>query len=358
MIKEWNEKMEKLLAGIKPQKKEPQRNFLTDSGYMPENNLLPGLGGGSLPEAQRTDKSDTRTDNALKLALQQLSDRIGADRKEQSAAEKAGLAAMGDRLTAADALRDSAQEKGNALFDALMAFAGKQDARYESLVGQISEKGYRDFAGVADILADYAAAGDRAAGQAAATAAMENNGNPDSYAAAQAARKRLDFTEAGNAAALDYYNGQLDRWLSALQAAGSDASDLYALMQKNVDGTHDAASAEGEIGESIFSSLADLQGVKEQADADRFSALLSHYEKVRGASKTDKESAGTGGTASAPSPMEIDREYDALVKGVGGDTALTSREALIELWKKYPSMHEYLLKKYEGLLNPSYQFGG
>jgi hypothetical protein len=350
MIKQWNEKMDKLLteAGLKEREKERPRNFLTDSGYMPENDLLPGLGGGSLPEDQRVETdSSVRTDNALTDALQQLADRITAERWQQSEVEKQGLATAEDRFAASDALRESAEGKGEALFEALMSFAGKQDGRYDALIGQISDKGYRDFAGVSDILADYAAAGDRAAGKAAGAAAIENGGNPDSYAAAQAARKRLDFTNAGNAAALDYYNGQLDRWLATLQAAGDDAGELYALLQQNVDGTHEAATEEGKRGESIFASLTDLQGVKEKADADRFSSLLSHYGKVREESK-----------ASAVSPMEIDREYDALIKGVGGDTALSPSEALISLWKTYPTMHDYLLGKYKELLNPSYEFKG
>ncbi|MBQ8350755.1 MAG: hypothetical protein IJY20_01765 [Clostridia bacterium] len=351
----WREQIKDLFSGTLD--KETDRNYLTDSGYQPTNkDLLPGIGS-PLPNISRpeeeAEKAKAETDNAIREALKTLADRLaGGETASETESESALRTEASDRFAASDALRENATEKGDTLYDALLSFAGKQDGRYDALIDQISQKGYRDFAGVSDILSSYAAQGDRAAGYAAAGGAIENGGNPDSYAAAQAARKRLDFTEAGNAAALSYYNDQLDRWLSTLQAAGSDATDIYALMQDNVDSTHAAATEEGKRGEGLFASLADLQSTRAEADADQFSSLLSHYTKV-------KEEEGEKIDKDAISPMEIDREYEAMLAGEGqSGTALTSTDALIALWQKYPTMREYLLEKYDKILNPDYVFKG
>lgn len=356
-MKEWNKKMQALFDGLKAPNK---TNYLQKDGKEPKNDLLPGIGGGPLPNISSpgqgaASSATATTDEALREALEGL-----AERAETGAApaESTGEAALGEagkeRFEKADSLRENATAKGDRLYEALVSYATQQDGRYGKLIDQISEKGYRNFAGVADILASYAGEGDRAAGYAAANGAADNGGNPDSYAAAQAARQRLAFTEAGNEAALGYYNDQLDRWLSALTAAGKDAASLYGLAEKTVESTHTAATEEGKRGEGLFDSLADLQGEREEADADRFSALLSHYEKLKA-----QDSSLTGAGDSGPSPMELDKEFESLVagKGVTG-TPLSKTDALIALWQKYPTKREYLLEKYQDVLNQSYHFDG
>ena len=69
------------------------------------------------------------------------------------------------------------------------------------------------------------------------------------------------------------------------------------------------------------------------------------------------QAAGKGNTASEISPMQLDREYDAMTKeGPNSSAAYTPVDALILLWDKYPTMHAYLLEKYEKVLNPDYSF--
>lgn len=374
----WDKKMKELLAAAeasgldKPAasavpesgktEAAPKPNYLLPGGVAPEQEpLLPGVGGepwAPATDAGSTTKTESETDRVLNEALQQLAASIGAG--GSAAAGSIGSAAA-DRFGVADALRESAVQKSDGLYEALAAFAGKQDGRYDTLISQISEKGYRNFAGVSDLLAYYAAQGDRAAGNAAANAAADNGGNPDSYAAAQAARKRLDFADAGTEAALGYYNAQLDKWLAAIRAAGADASDIYGLMQDNVDGTHAAATDEGKLGEGLFASLADMENTRTEAEADAFSALLSHYAKLQANGGAGNGAAnGAGGTAGetvAISPMEIDQEYELLLNPKNGVyPKYSATEALILLWKKYPNMHEYLLKKYDKVLNPDYTF--
>lgn len=354
----WSEQIEELLSGGAG--KEAEDNFLREDGKMPQNDLLPGIGGEE-PNVSRPAENETgaatenETDIAIREALKLLAERLAAGTAPtESESEGALRAEASNRLTAAEALRENATEKGNTLYDALLAFAGKQDGRYDALIEQISEKGYADFAGVSDILSSYAEQGDRAAGYAAANGAADNGGNPDSYAAAQAARQRLAFTDAGSTAALSYYNDQLDRWLSALKAAGADATDIYGLMQDNVDGTHEAATEEGKLGESLFSSLSDLQSTRTEAEADQFSSLLSHYAKLKGES-----GQADGVDENATSPMEIDREYERMITDTDGTGAAYSpTDALIKLWKKYPTMRDYLLEKYNTVLNPPYEFNG
>lgn len=390
----WDKKMKELLAAAeasgldKPAasavpesgktESTPKPNYLLPGGVAPEQEpLLPGVGGepwAPATDAGSTTETESETDRVLNEALQQLAASIGAGGSSAAAGSIGGAAA--DRFGVADALRESAVQKSDGLYEALAAFAGKQDGRYDTLISQISEKGYKDFAGVSDLLAYYAVQGDRAAGNAAANAAADNSGNPDSYAAAQASRKRLDFADAGTEAALGYYNAQLDKWLAAIRAAGADASDIYGLMQDNVDGTHAAATDEGKLGEGLFASLADMENTRTEAEADAFSALLSHYAKLQanggagngaangGAAGTGSAAGGTGsatnGSAGATvpiSPMEIDQEYELLLNPKNGVyPKYSATEALILLWKKYPDMHEYLLKKYDKVLNPDYEF--
>ncbi len=390
----WDKKMKELLAAAEasgldkpasstvPESEKtapeaaPKPNYLLPGGVVPEQEpLLPGVGGGPWePPAGTESVPESETDRALNEALQQLASSIGAGGGSAAAGSIGGAAA--DRFGVADALRESAVQKSDELYEALAAFAGKQDGRYDALISQISEKGYKDFAGVGDLLAYYAAQGDRAAGNAAANAAADNGGNPDSYAAAQAARKRLDFADAGTEAALGYYNAQLDKWLAAIRAAGADAGDIYGLMQDNVDGTHAAATDEGKLGEALFASLADMENTRAEAEADAFSALLSHYAKLQASGGTGNGTAnggaagtgsaaggagsatnGAGGEAVAISPMEIDQEYELLLNPKNGVyPKYSATEALILLWKKYPQMHEYLLQKYDKVLNPDYEF--
>ena len=81
-----------------------------------------------------------------------------------------------------------------------------------------------------------------------------------------------------------------------------------------------------------------------------FSSLLSHYTKV-------KENAGGETADQDVSPMQVDVEYEQLINGKESNgTKYTPQNALIILWKKYPTMREYLMKKYEGILNPEYTF--
>lgn len=376
MIDTWKKKWQELLDGA--EQKEPavtqpadKPNYLYPEGKAPEQEpLLPGLGGEPWQGEQGSVGESTGTENTvadskeLAAALEALANSFSTP-ATPSAAENAAKDTAADRLAAGDALRESGAQKSDTLYDALLAFAGKQDGRYDALIDQISNKGYTGFAGVDDLLAYYAAAGRSEARGALAEGAAENGGNPDSYAAAQAARGRLDFANAGTEAAINYYNGQLDRWLATLQAAGADAADIYGLAQDNVDGTHEAATAEGKLGESLFASLSDMANTRTEANADAFSALLSYYGKLKGNTGSTNSTGGTAteggdkteGETIPISPMEIDREYDLMLNPENGVyPKYSATDALIVLWKKYPSMHDYLLEKYNKVLNPGYDF--
>ncbi len=329
-------------------------NHLMPDGKQPKNDLLPGIGGDS--NVSYGQGSSGATDALLGEALSGLLAGL-AQAGQPSEAEQAGAAAMGAQMQAATNLRADATAKDEELYRALTALAARQEGRYDTLIEQVSQKGYQDFPGTGDLLSYYAAQGDRAAGHALAGGAAENGGHADSYAAAQAARTRLGFTEAGQEAALAYYRDQLGTWLSAIEGVGRDTADLYALMGERVDATHGAASDAGKLAQGFFSSLTDLADTRAEAGSDLYSSLLSHYAAI---AKEQGEAVNTDNrlwSGVTMSPMELDREFAAMTEAAEGkEPAYSKQDALILLWKKYPTMHEHLLKKYDEVLNPQYSF--
>jgi radical SAM protein with 4Fe4S-binding SPASM domain len=71
----------------------------------------------------------------------------------------------------------------------------------------------------------YNAQGGKAANEVTAEGIAQNAGNIDSYAAANALRQQLDFTNAGNQAVLNQFNAQSGKMLDTLRALGVDVGD-------------------------------------------------------------------------------------------------------------------------------------
>ena len=68
-------------------------------------------------------------------------------------------------------------------------------------------------------------------------------------------------------------------------------------------------------------------------------------------------SATAGDGTGSISPMELDREYEQMLNPENGVyPKYSATDALIILWKKYPGMQDYLLQKYDKVLNPDYTF--
>lgn len=263
-------------------------------------------------------------------------------KNEKAEAGREELRETAKELTGSgQASADTASRKNAALYEALTAFLGKQDGRYDGLIEAILGGDYAASAGATALRDRYTAAGERAAGHAAADRAAENGGNPDSYATAQANRQRLAFTEAGEEAAADYYGEQLDRLLTAIGAASKDVGGLLGQVQDNADADAELAKTQLGTGESLFSSILSAEN-----DAQKISTetLIELYDKLID---------GRYAAGKSVSPMQIDREFDQLTGYAGGKTR---QEALLILWDKYPTMHPYILEKYDKLVNPDYTF--
>lgn len=233
---------------------------------------------------------------------------------------------------------ESAAKKNDALYEELSAFLNKQDGRYDSLIDAILKDPTESELGRA-LLARYTQAGENAARHAVAETAGENGGNTDSYAAAQARRQMLDYQNAGESAAAEAYGKQLDRMLEALGASTEDLSKLFGLAGENAELDAELAKTLLGTGESLFSSLLDSATKAEEIGVDRLAELFDEI--------TDGTHLGN------ISPMQIDEEYFSLMSKEGGGHK--SREALLILWDKYPTMRSYITKKY-GYISNGYFF--
>ena len=229
---------------------------------------------------------------------------------------------------------ESAAKKNDALYEELAAFIGKQDGRYDGLIDAILKDPAESEIGRA-LLARYMQAGEDSARHTTAAAAGENGGNLDSYAAAQARRQMLDYQSAGEEAAAEAYGKQLDRVLEALGASTEDLTKLFGLAGDSAELDADLAKTLLGTGESLFSSLLDAQTKAEEIESDR---LAEMFDKI-----TD------GALLGNISPMQIDEEYYALMSEAGGGHK--SREALLILWNKYPTMRAYIANKYDAIAN-------
>lgn len=289
----------------------------------------------------------TAAENALKQegAYSNLYDilRGELERGEDAESRRELADAANKQVEVGQAATEEARKRNDALYDTLVSFAGGQQDRYTALLDRLSTGSYRDDAVAREIIEAYGKAGERASAHATADAAADNGGNPDSYAAGQAARQRLAFTDAGEEAARTYYGEQLDRLLTALRATSADVGELWGDVQENVDAAQKSAKDDLSIGADLLKQLAELDLSDKELAVDTLSSLL--------------QAAGKGNTASEISPMQLDREYDAMTKaGENSSAAYTPVDALILLWDKYPTMHAYLLEKYEKVLNPDYSF--
>lgn len=98
----------------------------------------------------------------------------------------------------------------------------EQNLRYLSVLSEL-EKGYGESDTGKAVLERYRQLGERSAAGAAASAAADNGGNTDSYAAANAARQRVAYADAGEAAASEAFSDSISAKLKTLQYLYSDS---------------------------------------------------------------------------------------------------------------------------------------
>lgn len=311
--KEWTDYLNAIIAHGNP--------FLSDGAKQPDNALV----------VDKESVSNETVQDALEEANKE-------EKRVFDEMESAGTAA----ISRGESESKSASAKSSALYDLLRGFTAKQESRYDRLIAEIERGDYLASDAAKSIIDSYSARGREAAGHAAAEAAAANGGNPDTYAATQANRQRLAFEEAGQAAAREYYSAYLDRMLSALRASSADIGGLYGGLQDNIEASDKRASDNLSIGAELLSALAAAQEKSKESTLEALSELAKDEEK-----KT------------TVSPMEVDLTYNALLtEKVNGKPRYTPTAALMVLWKRFPTMHEYIAEKYADVVGPHYTFDG
>lgn len=108
------------------------------------------------------------------------------------------------------------------------------------------------------IMETYNLYGDNAANGELATGAAANAGNIDSYAAANAARQQLSFTNAGHQAALAAAQQNQDNWLDLYGVMGGNITDMGTINAQNlgtIAGMYNTDSAERQNALNIGAGL-------------------------------------------------------------------------------------------------------
>lgn len=123
----------------------------------------------------------------------------------------------------------------------------------------------------------YGVASLDAANGALADGAADNNGNIDSYAAANAERQRLSKLNAGITALSGMSSDRVSNMLSVLDSIGVNTANLFNIEDSNLTTAADNAATAAGLDSSIYSTDA-------QSTADYYNAMLSLY----GGSSTDE----------------------------------------------------------------------
>ena len=117
------------------------------------------------------------------------------------------------------------QQDSAALNELIKQYMGEQSGRYDDLYNWLKNSNPYETDVAKSIMSYYNAQGGKAANEATAEGIAGNAGNIDSYAAANALRQQLDFTNAGNNAVLNQFNAQSGKMLDTLRALGVDVGD-------------------------------------------------------------------------------------------------------------------------------------
>lgn len=174
------------------------------------------------------------------------------------------------------------QQDSGKLNDLISQYMGEQTARYDDLYDWLKNTNYYDTDTAKNIMSYYNAQGGKAANEATAEGMAQNSGNIDSYAAANALRQQLDFTNAGNQAVLNQYNAQAGNMLDTLKALGVDVGDAQDRMLGLLGGNQ---AYNAELAGQYNAGAADILGLINQnaqagntAAIDALNSLLGLYE--------------------------------------------------------------------------------
>ena len=174
------------------------------------------------------------------------------------------------------------QQDSAALNELIKQYMGEQSGRYDDLYNWLKTSNPYETDVAKSIMQYYNAQGGKAANGVTAEGIAQNAGNIDSYAAANALRQQLDFTNAGNQAVLNQYNAQSGKMLDTLRALGVDVGDAQDRLM-GILGGNQAYNAE--LAGQYNDGTAEILGLINQnalagntAAVDALQSILGLYE--------------------------------------------------------------------------------
>ena len=174
------------------------------------------------------------------------------------------------------------QQDSGKLNDLISQYMGEQTARYDDLYDWLKNTNYYDTDTAKNIMSYYNAQGGKAANGATADGMAQNSGNIDSYAAANALRQQLDFTNAGNQAVLNQYNAQAGNMLNTLKALGVDVGDaqdrMLGLLGSNQSYNADLLGKYNSGTSDVLSQITKNAQAGDAAAIDALNSLIGLYE--------------------------------------------------------------------------------
>lgn len=262
---------------------------------------------------------------------------------------------------------DTVNAQNNQLWGDMRQFGTDQTARYDKLTDYIYTNDYTATPWYQTIMEGYNIKGDNAAGDAIASAGGSNSGNIDSYAAANANRQQLAFTNAGNTAALNAYNSQIGNLLTTIQSLGYDIGNLQNRQQANIDSSRSAnqgmldsynqgnnilgnvqndavanlMNAYGLAGQNYntgYNNLMGAQNTESQITANAYNDLMSRYTDLDANQKnydinemSVKNQAESAKAAAEAETLKAQYDYAAKIYGVDGQILMNQSDNYTKL---------------------------
>lgn len=232
-----------------------------------------------------TQPSQSLDMNAVWQQSQPILDYINGITQPDAQTQAANQQAMDNMNTLFSTIMGNNQQIGQdsaALNELIKQYMGEQTARYDDLYNWLKNENFYESDTAKSIMDYYNAMGGKAADEATAEGIAQNAGNIDSYAAANALRQQLDFTNAGNAAVLNQYNAQAGNMLDTLRALGVDVGDAQDRLA-DILGSNQAYNAE--LAGQYNDGTAEILGLINQnalagntAAVDALQSILGLYE--------------------------------------------------------------------------------
>ena len=237
----------------------------------------------------------------------------------------------------------------------LYKYMGDQSARYDNLNNyNLNANPYTSDIGKS-IMQNYQLQGYNASQNAAANVAGDNGGNIDSYAAANANRQQLAFTNAGNEAVRNDFNSRVANSLSILQSLGVDVGDAFDKIQTNIDS---GVTQNKNLMDSANTMAQTAVNGSAASDEIRTNAATSLLSNLTSLAQQEVQAAVTrDGYVSDQTLSNIDAQLQTQLKqmGIDADTAAAASEYALQQLKNEGALAEADIKGQYDLAGTQYK---